>query len=113
MTSLTDENEAAAVAAMFKATSENWEQTQEKMSQFVFFHTLYVYYQNNKNCRCVSFSFFVCDPLSSLSRAVPIYNNARGTGRGGKPFVQPTRHQPERPLPASYVCYRCGQKGEG
>ena len=39
MTSLTDENEAAAVAAMFKATSENWEQTQEKMSQFVFFHT--------------------------------------------------------------------------
>lgn len=27
--------------------------------------------------------------------------------RGGKPFS----HQPEKPLPPSYVCYRCGQKG--
>ncbi|KAJ7116047.1 DWNN domain-containing protein [Mycena epipterygia] len=43
-----------------------------------------------------------------------IYNNSRGTGfaRGGKPHMahQPPP-QPDRPLPASYVCYRCGQKG--
>jgi hypothetical protein len=29
------DDEAAAMAAMFKASTENWEQTQEKMSQFV------------------------------------------------------------------------------
>ncbi|KAJ7504326.1 DWNN domain-containing protein [Mycena galericulata] len=49
-----------------------------------------------------------------MSHAQRIYNNSRGTGfpRGGKPH---TPHQPppqvDRPLPASYVCYRCGQKG--
>ncbi|KAJ7759258.1 DWNN domain-containing protein [Mycena metata] len=49
-----------------------------------------------------------------MSHAQRIYNNSRGTGfpRGGKPY---TPHQPppqvDRPLPASYVCYRCGQKG--
>jgi protein MPE1 len=48
-----------------------------------------------------------------MSHAVPIYNNPRGTstGRGGKPFTPHQRPQPERPLPPSYVCYRCGQKG--
>jgi len=45
---------------------------------------------------------------------MPIYNNPRGTsfGRGGKPFSPHQRPQPERPLPPSYVCYRCGQKGQ-
>ncbi|KAJ8095271.1 Protein mpe1 [Marasmius tenuissimus] len=45
-----------------------------------------------------------------MSHATRIFNNPRGTGfaRGGKPH---TPYQPERPLPASYVCYRCGQKG--
>jgi len=44
--------------------------------------------------------------------AVRIHNNSRGTaqGHGGRPF-HAHHHQPERPLPASYVCYRCGQKG--
>ncbi|KAH8108327.1 DWNN-domain-containing protein [Phellopilus nigrolimitatus] len=70
-------DEAAAMAAMFKAQTNVWEETQEKMSQ-----------------------------------AVPIYSNSRGTGRGGKQFVtRQTHHQPDRPLPPSYVCYRCGQKG--
>ncbi|KAJ7155344.1 DWNN domain-containing protein [Mycena crocata] len=78
-----DDDEASAMAAMFQAQTANWEETQEKMSQLV----------------------------SPLAR---IYNNSRGTGfsRGGKPH---TPHQPppqvDRPLPASYVCYRCGQKG--
>ncbi|KAI0953936.1 hypothetical protein AcV7_007324 [Taiwanofungus camphoratus] len=48
-----------------------------------------------------------------MSHAVRIYNNSRGTpGRGGKPYhASHHHHQPERPLPPSYVCYRCGQKG--
>ncbi|KAI8996331.1 DWNN domain-containing protein [Trametes punicea] len=41
--------------------------------------------------------------------AIRIYNNPRGTPRGGKPY-QPSHHH-DRPLPPSYVCYRCGQKG--
>ena len=40
--------------------------------------------------------------------ATVIHRNPRGTGfggRGGKLHVQ------DKPLPPSYVCYRCGQKG--
>ncbi|KAI0350721.1 DWNN-domain-containing protein [Trametes cingulata] len=45
-----------------------------------------------------------------MSHAVRIYNNnPRGAPRGGKPY-QPSHHH-DRPLPPSYVCYRCGQKG--
>ncbi|KAI0255925.1 DWNN domain-containing protein [Lactifluus subvellereus] len=47
-----------------------------------------------------------------MSHQTRIYTNPRGTGfgRGGKPFT-PHHQQAERPLPPSYVCYRCGQKG--
>ncbi|GLB41936.1 putative DWNN [Lyophyllum shimeji] len=77
--SVTTEDEQAAVAAMFQAQTANWEETQEKMSH-----------------------------------AQRIYTNTRGTGfaRGGKPHTPHFAHQPiDRPLPPSYVCYRCGQKG--
>ncbi|EKM50470.1 uncharacterized protein PHACADRAFT_263782 [Phanerochaete carnosa HHB-10118-sp] len=72
---ITKDDEAAAMAAMFQAQTANWEETQEKMSQ-----------------------------------AQRIYSNPRGggPGRGGKPFQH---HHIDRPLPPSYVCYRCGQKG--
>ncbi|ETW79050.1 hypothetical protein HETIRDRAFT_156028 [Heterobasidion irregulare TC 32-1] len=50
-----------------------------------------------------------------MSHATRIYTNTRGTGfnRGGKPFTPHHQHhqQSDRPLPPSYVCYRCGQKG--
>ncbi|KZT09993.1 DWNN-domain-containing protein [Laetiporus sulphureus 93-53] len=74
-TAVTNEDEAAAMAAMFQMQSANWEETQEKMSH-----------------------------------AARIPSALRGSslgGRGGKHY----HHQPDRPLPASYVCYRCGQKG--
>ncbi|TFK39808.1 DWNN domain-containing protein [Crucibulum laeve] len=78
--SVTKDDEAAAMAAMFQAQTANWEETQEKMSH-----------------------------------AQRIYTNPRGTGfaRGGKPHTPHLAAQPQndRPLPPSYVCYRCGQKG--
>ncbi|KAJ7446755.1 DWNN domain-containing protein [Mycena latifolia] len=49
-----------------------------------------------------------------MSHAQRIYNTSRGTGfsRGGKPHTpHQAPPQPDRPLPPSYVCYRCGQKG--
>ncbi|KAF9073318.1 DWNN domain-containing protein [Rhodocollybia butyracea] len=61
-----NDDEAAAMAAMFQAQSANWEEAQEKMSH-----------------------------------ATRIYNSP------GPSAFQP----PDRPLPTSYVCYRCGQKG--
>lgn len=68
------EDEAAAMAAIFSAQTQNWEETQEKMSH-----------------------------------ATPIYNNPRGGGSFGR---TPKPHlTSDRPLPPSYVCYRCGQKG--
>ncbi|KAI0305857.1 DWNN-domain-containing protein [Multifurca ochricompacta] len=80
------DGEAAAMAAMFQAQSANWEETQEKMSQLV-------------------------SSLAVLPCLTRVYTSQRGTGfvRGGKPFAP--HHQSERPLPPSYVCYRCGQKG--
>ncbi|KAF5316610.1 hypothetical protein D9619_006401 [Psilocybe cf. subviscida] len=73
---VTKGDEAAAMAAMFHAQTQNWEETQEKMSH-----------------------------------SQRIYSNPRGTGfRGGKPY-QPHMPQNDKPLPPSYVCYRCGQKG--
>ncbi|KAH8988210.1 DWNN-domain-containing protein [Lactarius akahatsu] len=47
-----------------------------------------------------------------MSHQTRVYTNPRGTsfGRGGKPFT-PHHQQAEKPLPPSYVCYRCGQKG--
>ncbi|PCH44317.1 DWNN-domain-containing protein [Wolfiporia cocos MD-104 SS10] len=86
---VTKEDEAAAMAAMFQAQTANWEETQEKMSQLV------------SRSRGLPVDVVV---------AVRIHTNPRGTGRGGKPYSH-HHHQPERPLPASYVCYRCGQKG--
>ncbi|KAI6113022.1 DWNN domain-containing protein [Pisolithus sp. B1] len=71
--SVTKEDEAAAMAAMFQAQTANWEETQEKMSH-----------------------------------ATRIYRDKPSSGRGGKPFQH---HTHDRPLPQSYVCYRCGQKG--
>lgn len=52
-----------------------------------------------------------------MNSATRIYNAPRGTGfsrGGGKPHTphqQPQHQQSDRPLPPSYVCYRCGQKG--
>lgn len=46
-------------------------------------------------------------------RAVPIYNsNLKSASRGGKASgSRPAYSQQDRPLPPSYVCYRCGTKG--
>ena len=92
------------MAAMFQAQSANWEETQEKMSQFVF------------PAEAGSLS---CSILSHLMNSRPFFLSISATridfkprtgsynSRVGKPFS----HQPEKPLPPSYVCYRCGQKG--
>jgi protein MPE1 len=64
-------------------------------------------------------SHFFLVSLRIFDSAVKIYNNPRGTSftsRGGKPHTgrpeqQQHHHHSDRPLPPSYVCYRCGQKG--
>src|SRR5260221_9477308 len=110
------------MAAMFQAQSANWEETQEKMSQLVSpLAFLPVSCSNISNTYLCPFhrglffpSFFFLSTLLSQTR---IYTNTRGTsfgrgggGGGGKPFT-PHHQQNDRPLPPSYVCYRCGQKG--
>ena len=107
--SVTQEDEAAAMAAMFQAQTANWEETQEKMSQLV----SRLRGSSALCSRMKSHNMISVLPLDRNS-AVRIYNNPRGTsfGRGGKPFAAHQSHVPDRPLPPSYVCYRCGQKGE-
>jgi protein MPE1 len=60
------------------------------------------------------FSLYQCSLFDNS--ATRVYSaNPRGTGfsRGGKPHSGAPNHhvQSDKPLPASYVCYRCGQKG--
>lgn len=107
--SVTKEDEAAAMAAMFQAQTANWEETQEKMSQLV----SRLRGSSALCSRMKSHNMVSVLPFDRNS-AVRIYNNPRGTSfaRGGKPFGAHQSHAPDRPLPPSYVCYRCGQKGE-
>lgn len=55
--------------------------------------------------------FFPFTVISCICSATRIYTNPRGSGftRGGRPYPHVPHH--DRPLPPSYVCYRCGQKG--
>src|SRR5258708_3216506 len=100
---VTKDDEAAAMAAMFQAQTQNWEEAQEKMSQLVSTLCGFLLYRRPlSNERCLFLS--ICVSYSAQA----IHRNPRGTGfggRGGKP------HAPDKPLPPSYVCYRCGQKG--
>ncbi len=56
-----------------------------------------------------------CPLVLHIHSSQRIYSQPRGTGfnRGGKPHQPHQPHQPhnDKPLPPSYVCYRCGQKG--
>lgn len=100
-------DEAAAMAAMFQAQTQNWEETQEKMSQLVSPFSAFYSCSSSKSNDQRLFLF-----LAVLYSSQRVYSS-RGTGfnRGGKPY-QPHQAAPtEKPLPPSYVCYRCGQKG--
>lgn len=116
----TEDSEAAAMAAMFQAQNANWEETQEKMTQLVLPLRVFVDVVVSRclmNFFFVSFLSLVVPRPFHLNSATRIYNNTRGTGfsrGGGKPHAAhhaQQQHQVDRPLPASYVCYRCGQKG--
>jgi len=84
------DDEAAALEAMFAAEQENWNAIQERMSQAQRVHT------------------------------APRFGNRRGSAPGsgshrgsGDNHAQSSRFHPysDRPIPQGYVCYRCGQKG--
>ncbi|OBZ73552.1 putative RING finger protein P8B7.15c [Grifola frondosa] len=109
---VTKEDEAAAMAAMFQAQTANWEETQEKMSQLVSHPCGFLVYVVGCLLMNVLSAFIhIVSTICTLS-AVRVYTNTRGTHpRGGKPYQPAHHHQPDRPLPPSYVCYRCGQKG--
>ena len=105
-------DEAAAMAAMFQAQTQNWEEAQEKMSQLVLPIAGFCLRSSSKSNDDFFFSFL---RLSDWNSATRIHSSTRGTGfsRGGKPHTPHVLHsgQNDRPLPPSYVCYRCGQKG--
>lgn len=102
------------MAAMFQAQTVNWEETQEKMSQLVSRPGASPVLCSRTISHELCFVLLVS--LYEMNSAQRIYTN-RGTGftgRGGaKPHASHTQfhHQPDRPLPPSYVCYRCGKKG--
>lgn len=106
-TNIAKDDELKAMAAMFQQQTANWEETQEKMSQLVSRLAIFVLRSTDLSNEH-SYLFFVFFVTHSAQR---IYSNPRGGGpggRGGKPYMS---HHADRPLPPSYVCYRCGQKG--
>ncbi|TNY23370.1 DWNN domain-containing protein [Rhodotorula diobovata] len=80
-------DEASAMAAMFAATSSQWQQTQEQMS-----HAQYI-------------------PRPGQGNRPPPPQHHGGGGPGGPGGRPNFRDMPRRDPPPGYICYRCGQKG--
>ncbi|KAF8513411.1 DWNN domain-containing protein [Hysterangium stoloniferum] len=78
------EDEADALKAMFQATEEHWKETGEKMQTLVSRNT---------------------PRFPGSLRTKPQHNHQHAY----HPYQQ--QRPADRPLPPSYVCYRCGQKG--
>ncbi|KPV76905.1 uncharacterized protein RHOBADRAFT_51889 [Rhodotorula graminis WP1] len=87
-------DEASAMAAMFAATSSQWQQTQEQM-----LHAQYI------------------PRPGQGGRPPPPQHHGDGGGGGGPggpggPGGRPNfRDMPRKDPPPGYICYRCGQKG--
>jgi protein MPE1 len=109
----TDE-EKERIKAMFQAETENWEETQERMSQFVLIP--YNYPSPFKSIHSHKHDLFAFTPsrgVSNVRSATPIYNQRHTTGPR-KPYVphqQAQQHYEPKPLPPGYVCHRCSKKG--
>lgn len=75
-------DEASRIAAMFQATTEQWDETQEKMAN----------------------ATYRSRPGGPPRPPRP----ANSANQAGAPFHPPTH---DRPPPIGYICFRCGQKG--
>ncbi|CAE6433410.1 unnamed protein product [Rhizoctonia solani] len=78
----TSADEAAGIAAMFQASQEVWDETQEKMAQATPVYTNRGGFRGGK----------------------PFNQGTRGGPDGA-------RQQDSRPVPPGYICYRCAKKG--
>lgn len=107
-TASTDADEASKIAAMFANTDEQWKTTQEKMSTsvFNFLFPIVVYFA----CQQRMYSDSLCPLFRSDHSAT--YYGFRGPRTGAPGGSKPPQHAaPDKPVPAGYVCYRCGQPG--
>lgn len=77
-------DEASKIAAMFQATTEQWDETQEKMANAT--------YRDRPGA-----------PARKPARPMQ-------PGETNRPTMQPTV-QHDRPPPIGYICFRCGTKG--
>ena len=91
------DDEAAAMAAMFQAQSANWEETQEKMSQFVFPAEAGFLSCSTQNylMNSLSFSF----PLEQRASTSNPGQGPTTLGVGNRSVTSPRNHCP----PAMYV----------
>ncbi|KAG9122841.1 hypothetical protein FRC07_000603 [Ceratobasidium sp. 392] len=87
----TSAEEAASIAAMFQASQEVWDETQEKMAQAT------PVYSNRGGFRGGK-------PFNQGNRGPGGEGGAGGSGGG-------FQRQESRPVPLGYICYRCGKKG--
>ena len=75
------DEEAAAMAAMFQAQTQNWEETQEKMSQLVLPLRVFIYVVVPSLMNNVCFSACLC--YISTARSVSIANRVVLVSTGG------------------------------
>jgi hypothetical protein len=115
------EDEADALKAMFQATEDHWKETNAKMSTLVSRYGVSPLpcIEQSSHERVFAFfaslhSSFGILPSSFRKVEAPRFpgslRNKPQHQHSYQPYQQPHR-QSDRPLPASYVCYRCGQKG--
>jgi len=101
------EDEAEALKRMFQATEDHWKETGEKMSTLVLCNSASSsMYRTFPHLVIVLFSFRKVEAprFTGSLRSKPQHTPHQHSYH---PYNRPS----DKPLPASYVCYRCGQKG--
>lgn len=105
-------DEASALEAMFAAEQENWNATQEKMSQSVIYpdpFTILVYSIDDQSCRAQR--IYVPSRFGNKRGGGPQGPSRGASGDNNQHQQQRFHPYSDRPIPQGYVCYRCGQKG--
>src|SRR5258708_16780327 len=92
-----EDDEEARIKDMFQATSEHWEETQEKMAQSV---------TDTIPKRHVGWGL-ICVIYAS---ATPIFSSRGGGFKRPLPLAQQHYYE-AKPLPPGYICHRCNKKG--
>ncbi|KAM0792848.1 hypothetical protein ACM66B_002613 [Microbotryomycetes sp. NB124-2] len=109
------EDEASALAAMFAASSQQWQQTQEQMAQATPVYRAPQARAPGASQRPVGSAPGLAGPPSASASNPAVFIPGTGpdstTASRYHQDRQAYRYSEHKPPPPGYICYRCGQKG--